>query len=155
MRIPLAVLFGLASALGASGAAAQASVVGPGSGSVTVRVSIAVPRTAYVRQIIPTTVTELPDGRREVAFSVVVTANCRWGLSVRPRTLVRASSLPPIEVRNYLGAWVPLRPEGGAVNVEPEHAPCTADGVPVVLRMQNADHVALLARVWFDVTPLE
>jgi hypothetical protein len=155
MLIPVVILLGLASVFGATSATAQATVVGPGSGSVTVRVSISVPRTAFVRRIIPTTVTELPDGRREVAFTVVVTANCRWGMTVRPRTLVRASSVPPIEVRNYLGNWVSLAPENGAVRVAPDQAPCAADGVPVVLRMQSADHVALLSRVRFDVTPLE
>jgi len=155
MRIVFGVLVGLASVLVASAARAQATVVGPGSGSVTVRVAVSIPRTAFVRQIVPTTVTELPDGRREVAFNVVVTANCRWGLTVRPRTLVRATSVPPIEVRDHRGAWVPLSPDGDAVSVEPEHAPCTAEGVPVLLRMQSADHVQLLSRVRFDVTPLD
>jgi len=151
----MAILVGLTSVLVAANAKAQATVVGPGSGSVTVRVAVSIPRTAFVRQIVPTTVTELPDGRREVAFNVVVAANCRWELTVRPRPLVRASSLPPIEVRDYRGEWVPLSPDGGAVSVEQARAPCTADGVPVVLRMQSADHVALLSRVRFDVTPLD
>jgi hypothetical protein len=89
-----------------------------------------------------------------VSFSVVVTANCRWRLSVRPRFPYGRGSMPAIEVRDAQGAWRRLDQEADGVVILPEHAPCTADGHLVVLRMTSGDQVTALGRVQFDVSPI-
>lgn len=122
--------------------------------TVRVSVSVAMPQMAVVRQVVPLTVTDLPDGRHEVAFNVIVSANCRWSLSVRRRFPYWFSGLPPIEVRDSDGAWRRLDGAEDGVVVVPAHEPCRADGIPVLLRMESLDHVTALGRVQFEVAPI-
>jgi hypothetical protein len=122
--------------------------------TVRVNVSVSVPRVAFVRQIVPLTVVDGTDGRREVSFNVVVTANCRWELHVRPRFPYRRGSMPPMDVQSAAGDWVRLDQAVDGVVVVPEHAACTAEGHPVRLRLQAGDPITVLGRVQFDVTPI-
>lgn len=132
-----------------------ATSVGGRQATVRVNVSSSVPRVAFVRQIVPLTVVALADGRREVSFTVVVTANCGWRLSVRPRFPYRRGSMPAMDALSADGSWVPLNQAAdGVVLVVPQHAPCTADAHLVRLRMPSGDAMTALGRVQFDVTPI-
>lgn len=138
----------------AVGAQTSGASVGGRPATVRVNVSVTIPRVAFVRQVVPLTIDSLSDGSRDVSFNVVVTANCRWRLSVRPRFPFRQRSVPRIEVQDVEGAWVRLDQAEDGVVVVPEHAPCTAEGVLVRMRLDSGDQVTALGRVQFDVVPI-
>lgn len=141
--------------LAAEGRAQTASAAEDRPAAVRVTVRTTVPRIARVRQVAAITISDLPDGRHEIAFNVIVAANCQWTLDVRPRLWVRESRVPTIEVRDASGNWVPLSVDAAPVRVEPEHGPCNADAIPVRLRVPGTTHLEALDLVQFDVRPVE
>jgi hypothetical protein len=138
----------------ALGAQVSASSIGGRPATVRITVTGNIPEMAVVRQVVPLVTVPQPDGRVEATFMVVVTANCRWSLTVRPRFPFRRSSVPRIELRDTSGVWRRLDEASDGVVVVPSHAPCAAEGVPVVMRLESDDQVRALDRVQFDVRPL-
>jgi hypothetical protein len=151
-RVPLAAVALLATS---PSLGAQASVPEAGSArsaSVVLMCRLDVPALCAVRDVQPVSVRELGGGVHEVSFDVIVGSNTRWTLTVKPRP--DADAALTVEVRNELGAWVPVLPERGPVTIVSGQASGDRHAERVVFRLRSGDPFAALRLIQFDVLPV-
>jgi hypothetical protein len=125
---------------------------GTSSASVELHCRLEMPTLCTVRDVQPVSVRSIGGGLHEVSFDVIVGANTRWTLTVRPRSA--ADPAATVEVRNEEGAWVPVLPERGPVTIVSAHAVADRHAERVVFRLRSADPSLALRLVQFDVLPV-